>query len=460
MNSVTKKTNLMKKMRKKRKEKAVVASIVPGIEDKGMNTLKHNTNLHRWRFKNDQDFKIDQKEKFRLIYLLDKLKDEEKVGKKMSHVVDANWRDKLRKSKLSSLKVEFVEAVEFKSVELNCQHERMVKLEGELNECNDVFGHMEKNVSFEFKERVVENFKGIIEVLKRNYIRQVELIKNQFDDEAVALKEAHRQRLDQIQCYVNVIEAGFLNELKHLDAHFKQLKDEETTNHKNEMISLKLNYEKQADSLKSTLKALMDEYEKEQKQSLRRYIELSKVVQKTDEALMKDKLHYDNLLAQHANLKTHCVYVDVLGYRKDNVKELKKQREEKLNDLSQNQSQIRKHLRILSRNTHEALEALKTKHLKAKKIVKLIKSCSKLEFFDEVDITTAQHYEDLSCTPFIEIFTEHGYLANLYQKYNYAQLNVKAVLLERNKLHTENEYLKATLRNYLNSLNKNNKNFL
>ena len=449
-------------MIKKRKIRGKKAIIKPPdeverklkIKKKGMATFKHNVNLHLRRFKDEKTFKLHPKIKYRLTYLLDKMKSEVTLNKKVKFIVDTNWRDQMRKSKLSSLKVDFINQVQLKDINLKTKQKRIEELSKELTECNDVGIHMNRLISFDYKTKMIDNLKDIIQTLNLNYTKQIETIKFEFSSEIKMLEKVHLDRLFQINGYISIIEEISLNELKQLDVNFKQLEDEQNSNHKSEMLSLKVYYEHKKNKLQSILKSLMDDYEKNQKGKLEKYLKLYKVIEESEKSYLKDKKLYKNLLDQYESLKTVAsTNHDILKIKKENFKELKSKKDHKLLELDLNRQKTFKSISKLCSITSEVIEALKLKHFKACKIIKLIKACSKLEYFDRYE-DNYDNFENLACASFTNAspFNEHNYLVNFYRKYNFLKLNVQMVQIENRKRLEENEYLKRVLSEYLKNL--------
>ena len=422
------------------------------LKKKGMDTLKHNINLHLCRFKEEtRNKKLDPKIKYRLIYFLDKMKNENAVNKKMRFIVDTNWRDKMRKSKTASLKMDFINYVQFRDVQLISKQRRIESLVKQFNECQDIGKHMEKIVSFDFKNKLINNLKEIIKKLNLTYTMQVEFIKFEFLKETQTLKEIHLNRLQQINSYINAIEIISINEFKHLDVHFKQLKDEQNTIHKNEMLNLKVAYESKTNALEISIKSLINDYEKNQKENLKKYFDLCNIVKESEVANLKENYHFKSLTSEFKNLKTKPILTDILNLKKETFKELKMKKINKIQEINLKRKIILKSIKKLSSITNETIEALKLKYLKACRILKFIKLCSKLEYFDRFE-DNYQNYEKLSCASFIENFSQENYLINFYKRYNFLQLNVEVLKAERKRRIDENELLKNQLNDYLNAV--------
>jgi hypothetical protein len=420
------------------------------IKKKGTETFKHNVNLHLHRFKDENSFKLHPKIKYRLIYLLDKLKSEMAVRKKIRLIVDTNLRHKMRKSKLKSLKSEFIGHVQLVDIKLKIKQKRVEKLANELNECNDIGIHMRKCFSFDYQNMIIDNLKQIIQSLKSNYNKQIEKIKSEFSKEINVLDQIHLNRLSHINKYLQVIEEISINEFKHLNANLKQLEDEQNTNHKNEMLNLKIFYERKNNSLQEAMKLLISDYEKNQKGNLKKYLDLCETIKDSEINYSKDRIKYEKLLTEYKHIKSIPIEDEVLDLKKESFKKLKFIKDQKLLEIDFNRRKIWKSISKLSSITNETIESLKLKHQKACKIIRLIKLCSKLEFFDRFE-DNYQNYENIFCASFTSSFQNQGYIINFYKKYNFVELNFRMLKIENKKILNANNNLKNKLRDYLNS---------
>ena len=426
------------------------------IKKKGMKTFKHNVNLQLHHFKNEKSFKVHPKIKYRLIYLLDKMKSEIAVREKIRLIVDTNWRHKMRKSKLSSLKAEFISQVQLIDIRLKIKQKRIENLSNHLNECNDIGFHMKKFISFDYQNMIVDNLIQILQNLKLNYTKQIETIKNEFTKETNILCQIHSDRLIHINKSIHTIEVLSMNEFRHLNANLKQLEDEQNTNHKNDMLNLKIYYDRKQNNLQEIMKSLISDYDKNQKGNLKKYLELCNTIKYSESDLFRDRAKYDNLITEYKEIKSIPILDEVLDLKRTFFKKLKFKKDQKLLEIDCNHRKIWKSISKLSSISNETILVLKLKHQKACKIIKLINLCSKLECLDRFE-DTYEDYESLSCASFSSAFNAKTYMINLYKKYNFAKLNIQILKIENQKLTSENNYLKNKLANYFNIAKYENK---
>lgn len=312
-------------------------------------------------------------------YLASRLKDEQTLVKYFNKEIIVKYRNLRRKEKCEELKQSMLDMIKTAKI---CLFYKDLVIELYRTRLND-FDELHKLTADNFlisKETLIENSKETLTNLKQNYLREVEFVKFTFKNEIKELELLNKERLkgldDQIFCFnANAHEVNAL-EINALNLEYDELK----TRYQDDRIVFKVECEKKVRQLELEYLNEKQTYENNLL-CWRRPDAVNLKAELLGKTISKDKYRIQNLSNKLKEIKKEFSLYDFrlleerkkflnLKYKEYNMCFKKKNAESKNREA--------KLAKLVNQSTR-AIEALREKHAKLKKIIILLKLCQKKE---------------------------------------------------------------------------------
>ncbi|CAF0796023.1 unnamed protein product [Brachionus calyciflorus] len=424
--------------------------------------------------KNEERFK---KVKASLItkYLAEKLKKEQELVKYNNYILNTKYLSIKRKEKseeilqnIDDFKKIAKNFLEFKS-KIELIFEKSFKDDADLN----LFVFTD---SIFIKDKLIENFLRNIFLLKEDFIKRVDEIKNDFENDKAKIEQNYLEHIKTLNEQIMAIEADFYFFNQEDEKNLNKTKDSINCEHLDQIVTLKVDMGRKIRNLHGTFSETKKYIDREMN-FLTKPEEIMAKNEKIELEMQKDRNKIKSLIEKCKSLEDEINLVNVdflLKNKKIAVHDKYKQYSFLNQEFNTKKKEIHNQILKVVIESTAASEKLKSNLDKCKKILSFFDFCRKLETPEEKNTPFCK--TNLEQSPIENIWSEFvesnekaksTFVENLFDEefknkdYNfyvkYAKVNIEFESLKQVKsdLERENLNLKLTLKKYISSLEIN-----
>jgi hypothetical protein len=401
-------------------------------------------------------------------YLSDRLNDEQKLVKYFNLILNDKYRNMRRKEKLEEIKQNMLNQMNAARICIKNKDLIISLLDSQLNNYKKLSEHIVSHF-FLVKDNLISNFEENLTILKNKFVEEVQITKRNF---AEAIKKLSKQKEDSIR-RINDQIVCFEWNCSEINDREISAANTDSTNLKclygDERVVFKIECEKRVKQLETEYLRQKDSYEKSLLY-LRRPDALNRKAEQLHQIIVKDGREISRLNEKLRDVseKFRC-YDDALLFDKRKFLNSRLKEYNSYFKYFKSGAKTRKNkLANLVLQSSKAIQALKTKYEKLKKIFVLINICTRQEknqkfdeqtsvnsFSDQIDLhpefTTNELHDNEELRQFLaNAIHSNSIVYNL--RNSKVRMEIKSFELMQKNLKEENDFLRQRLKRYFESL--------
>ena len=396
-------------------------------------------------------------------YLASRLKDEQILVKYFNSILNVKFRDIRRKEKKDEIKQNMNNLINAAKVCIKYKDLTIQLLKTQFNDYDQLSQHV-VNHSIIVKDDLIANFNNSIDILKRNFTKEIESIKDFYKNELITLKNLNEESLKNINSQMICFESNAN------DINLKEVSLLRT-----EQIELKIRYQDDKTVYKIESEKIVTQLELEyinQKKTyennllyLRRTQALNQKAELLDKIILKDRREIKLLNERIKEVKEKFSSFDdiLLSDKKKFLSTKIKQYNSYFKYLKNEQDLRYTRLTKLVVESSKAIDFLKEKNFKVSKIFTFLKICRKQEEAQQIKFETNSlnnstclndlfnHANDFDSLLYDEL---HRNINECNLRNTEINIEIKSLELLQINLKKENNSLRNSLKQYFESINK------
>ena len=380
-----------------------------------------------------------------------------------------NWRKILRVAKTEDLKKELEVYSQSNHRELDSLEAYIQMLDKNIDEAEDQYNLAMRNHLIQV-DKLFEIRDSRIEALREEFTRSAKILYDEFNSEAIEIKQTHIRQKKELEDMMETIRAEE-NEKQTLAAENHQTQTEQLKQKaKEEVEQMQGEMTSKQNTLSNELESLFQRYTNDTKDRFTEYLnkvnesnKVQKDIQKNTKLIARTKDRIDLMdvkirqMEQELKQKNQSLQSEKTAIAK-NFLDLK-------NKMLNFRASERKKLTEFVINSKLAMDRLEEVSKLGEKILKTSELCRKLEtekekvlpFYDST-VTEDDIPDDLKV-----IFKDaadlenktYGYIKNYFKRYNKVMLDKLAIQQQKELYKKENQTLKNLLKQYIDNISVN-----
>lgn len=413
-----------------------------------------------------------QKEDMMSQFLKDKLAKEEKSVKFNLSKLQNQWRVIMRESKSIELR---------KNIEILSQtFERIVdrkdailkSLVKDLDEAEEQY-QMSLRSHLQNLHKLIDFQGNRLVKADEEYEEELDSLKDEFDTERARIITEHRQESEEIMDIIFAMEQEFEESEAEARSEFTSLRDEIKNKNLEDKHALRIQLEGQVEDLWKQFQAALKSYNESTEERKVAFETLKskdiKSAQEIEQQMRKLQRIQDKIAQLKAKMSQNSRECEernrILKEEREAIAVCFHQLKDQMNKFRE---QERSRLTTMTLQSNAAIKELKRKKETGERILKLAEMCRKAEteeekvlpFYasslDEVDQRELfEANQEKPSEPLAELISEYASLENFWKRYNKVLLDKLALDKENSALLTENNQLRSVLKQYLDGISVN-----
>lgn len=413
-----------------------------------------------------------QKEDMMSQFLKDKLAKEEKSVKFNLSKLQNQWRVIMRESKSIELR---------KNIEILSQtFERIVdrkdailkSLVKDLDEAEEQY-QMSLRSHLQNLHKLIDFQGNRLVKADEEYEEELDSLKDEFDTERARIITEHRQESEEIMDIIFAMEQEFEESEAEARSEFTSLRDEIKNKNLEDKHALRIQLEGQVEDLWKQFQAALKSYNESTEERKVAFETLKskdiKSAQEIEQQMRKLQRIQDKIAQLKAKMSQNSRECEernrILKEEREAIAVCFHQLKDQMNKFRE---QERSRLTTMTLQSNAAIKELKRKKETGERILKLAEMCRKAEteeekvlpFYasslDEVDQRELfEVNQEKPSEPLAELISEYASLENFWKRYNKVLLDKLALDKENSALLTENNQLRSVLKQYLDGISVN-----
>lgn len=405
-------------------------------------------------------------------FLKDKLVKEERNTRFNMYKITHQWRNIMRASKSRELKND-IEILSQTFERVVDRKDSVIKsLVKDLQEAEEQYA-MGLRSHLQNMDGLVDLQKSRLQIVKSEYLDELEILKKEFDTERALIIEQHKQELNDLQDILFAMEQNTTERENDARQDFQSLRDEIKNKNLEEKHALRLQLEGQVEDLWAQFQQALKSYQESTEERKAAFETLKdkdeKSAKEIEMQMRKLQRISDNIASLKAKMSQNS------RESEERNRDLREQREVIAQHFHELKSQMnnfregeRSRLTKLTLESNASIKEVKRKLDMGERILKLAEMSRKLETEEEkvlpfyASSLTAEEQEDVAAAvaeppseQLAEIMHEYQSLENFWKRYNKSLLDKVALDKERSTLMMENQRLRTVLKQYLDGISVN-----